>query len=168
MADLDLITELKTYLITQGIGVARPPASGPAIAVPSIWTYPRDGAPQPRQLADGSSLENITVTLRDTLLAAPRGDGLDAYVEESFIDIIVRSRKPTAGKMVHRQIRGLLHPTGSLGGRKGWTMNDLLVERSAIWRGEQDAGATDIDYTRIASYVFQARRKALAGLPYTP
>jgi len=160
MADLDLLTELRLYLIAQGVGVDANVATAGAT---SIWTIPRDGAPQPR-----SGLEDATVSLRDTMLAGPAVDGMDAYEEESFVDIIVRSRQPTAGKFIHRQIRGLLHPVGALGGRKLWTMNNLVVQRSAIWRSEQDTGATDIDYSRTASYVFQARRKSLAGQAYAP
>lgn len=162
MPDYIATEQLLTYLVAQGVGQRW--TTAPSLTVPLVTLLPRDGAPLPR---DG---ENVTVTLVDTNLRGP--PGLEAWIEEAFIDVIVRSRQPSAGKLVQRQIKGLLHPYDSNGGRKQWMMGALLVESSREWRGDQPLpqrqaiGESDphVTYDRIASYVIGARRKILAGL----
>ena len=158
MADMHVTEELRSYLLAQG--VVQSQAAPASTVLPSVWLDPRDGAPLPR------SGEDITVTLRDTMLAAP--GQLDAWLEVAFIDVIVRARKEPAGKLLHRSIRNLLHPVGAHGGRYQWTMGGLLVAYSTVWRGEQklpqvgDAATFD----RVASYQIACRRQSLAGQPY--
>lgn len=161
MADLVVIEELATYLVAQGVG--QRPSATPSLTVPSIWLLPRDGAGLPR------AGENVTVTLSDTnILGTP---GLTAWLEETFVDVIVRSKQASAGKLVQRQVKLLLVPWDAHGGRKQWMMGGLLVEASNEWRGDQilpqrqDVGATDphATYDRVASYRFTVRRKILAG-----
>jgi hypothetical protein len=171
MADLYVLEELRDYLVGQGVGQV--PAASSSVVLPSIWLDPRDGAPEPR---DG---ENITITLRDTMLAA--AGELEAWIEEAFIDVIVRSRTAAPGKLVQRSIRNLIHPITAHGGRFNWTMNNLLVEYSTMWRADQKlsppndtasaSGGTVYEhptFDRVQSFRFGARRKALAGLPTVP
>lgn len=161
MPELILVEELRAYLITEGLVQA--PDMTPSLVVPSVWLDPREGAPEPRQG------ENIAVTLVDTMLSGP--PFLEAWLEESFIDVIVRSRQKPAAVLFHRSIRNLLAPISALAGRKHWQMNDLLVERTTIWRPEQpvDVPGDDVrTYTRTAAFRFQVRRKALAGTPLLP
>lgn len=168
MAELHVVSELHAFLIAQGVGVAPTAVDSAYVALPTVWDQPRGGPVQPRWSdALAGYQEDATISLFDPELASPANE-LDAYIEESFIDVTVRSRNRAAGKLIHRQIRGLITPIGSAFGRKLWMMNDLLVELSTPWRGEREAGETDIDFTRTASYRFQVRRKALAGLPYAP
>lgn len=157
-----VIEELQTFLVAQGVGQL--PSAAPSTAVPSIWLQPRDGAPEPRRNAAGQWTEATTITLVDTALAAPHQ--LEAWLEECFVDVIVRSRQAPAGKLTHRTIRGLLHPIESHGGRKQWAMGALTVEYSTLWTSEQPMGADEHTYWRKAGYRFGARRKVLAGLPY--
>lgn len=170
MADLHVIEELQTYLIGQGIGQFA--SATPSLTVPSIWLQPRDGAPLPRgNKTTGVVLEHVTIALIDTQIAAPHE--LEAYLDETYVDIIVRSHQPPDGKLIHRRVRDLLVPIGSFMGRKLWMMNNLLVESSTIWRPEQPLpwppDGRNIDtYDRVAAYRFVSRRKALAGLPYVP
>lgn len=162
MAELILLEQLHAYLIAQGVGQA--PNADPSLTVPSIWMAPRDGAKLPR---DG---ENITVTLVDTMLRAP--SSLEEWMTETFVDIIVRSRNPTPGKLLQRQIHKLIVPWGSVGGRKMWTMGAILVECSTEWRGDQPlperqsvlTGDPHVTYDRVQSFKFDVRRKILAGL----
>ncbi len=162
MPEMIVIEELQSYLVTQGIGQL--PGAAPSTLLPSIWLAPRDGSPLPR------IGENITVTIIDTNLASP--PGLMAWIDETFVDIIVRSRQASAGKLVQRSIKKLLVPFDAHGGRKQWMMNDLLVEASIEWRGDQplpprqNVGETDarVTYDRVASFRFACRRKILAGL----
>ncbi len=165
MADLDVLRELQLFLIAQGVGQAPDPtAHPPSLTVPSIWLMPRDGAPLPR---DG---ENITVTLDDTMLRSP--SAMEPWMQESWVDVIVRSRQPTPGKYLQRTINALLAPLDQVGGRKGWMMGSLLVEQSSMWRGDQPIpqrqsiaeGDPHSSYDRVASYRFLCRRKVLAGL----
>lgn len=168
MPDLHVVEELKAYLLAQGVGVAPTSATAAKTVLPTIWLDPRDGAPQPRwsdRLED--YLEDATITLVDQQLSGPNL-AEEAYLEEAFIDVIVRSRNAAAGKLIHRQIRGLIHPIGALHGKRLWLMNDLLIQVSTIWRSEQKTGATEVDYSRTASYRFQTRRKSLAGQNYAP
>lgn len=164
MADYLVTEELQAYLVAQGI--AQLPDASPSTAVPSIWLQPRDGAPEPRRNSAGQFSESATITLVDTALSPP--DQLEAWIEEAFVDVIVRSRQAPAGKLLHRAIRGLIHPTEAHGGRKMWTMGSLLVEYSTLWTAEQPLGSDEYTYWRKAGYRFGARRKALAGQPTVP
>lgn len=163
--ELILVEELQAYLVAQGIGqLPDPAAHPPSLTLPSVWLLPRDGAPLPR------AGENVTITIRDPNLTGP--SDLEAWIEESFIDIIVRSRQAGAGKLVQRSIRKLIIPFDSHGGRKQWMMNSLLVEQSMMWRGDQELpqrqsiaeGDSHLTYDRIQSFRFRCRRKILAGL----
>ena len=162
MADLSVVDELRDYLIAQNIGQAQD--ATPSLTVPSVWISPLDGIPLPR------TGENQTVTLRDTRLQAAAT--VEAWLEETFIDVIVRSRSEPEGQFLHRAIRGLLISQSDAAGMKRmWAMGALNpVEYSGEWRGEQPLPApTDRDvttYDRVASYRFGVRRKILAGLPY--
>lgn len=167
MADLFVIQELQTYLVAQGIGQL--PGATPSLTHPSIWLQPRDGAPDLRQ-SSGTYLEAATVTLIDTTTGQP--SPLEEWVTQTFVDIIVRSRTAGPGKLIHRRIEELLVPYDGSQGRRQWMMNNLLVESSTQWRGDQplpqrqdiSAGDPHLTYDRVASYRFVARRKILAGL----
>lgn len=152
MPELYVLEELRSYLIAQGLVQAQSAAA--SLVLPRIYLNPKDGAPTP------ASGENVTVTLVDTLLTGP--PNLEAWLEEAFVDIRVRSRTATPGKLLQRQIRGLIAPTGQLYGRKHWTMNTLLVEYSTLWRGDQSL-PPDVDgWTRVQSFRFGVRRSVLS------
>lgn len=164
-----IIEELQSYLIAQGIGQA--PSATPSATIPSIWIQPRDGArlpgkPRAAFTPAQSKVETTTVTLIDTQTGSPMNGALEAYLDESFIDIIVRCKTAAPGKLVHRTIRGLITPIGSLNGKHNWTMSNVLVEYSTAWRAEQplpaDPNADVQTYDRVASYRFGVRRSALA------
>lgn len=174
MPDYLVAQELQSYLVAEG--VAQLPAEAPSLTIPSIWLQPRGGAPLPRNLDKnaGRWVGETTITINDPMLGSP--SNLEEWMEESFIDILVRATQSATAQLTHRSIRGLLVPIGSSGGKKMWMMNNLLVEMSDEWRkeqevaqlrslGEKDPHAT---YDRVASYRFQCRRKSLAGQPYTP
>jgi hypothetical protein len=168
MSDLFIVEELQTYLVAQGIGQL--PNAAPSSTIPSIWIQPRDGAMLPGKArgtytAAQAKVETTTVTLIDTQTSGPMNGALEAYLDETFIDIIVRSKTAAPGKLVHRGIRGLLHPTGSLNGKHHWTMGSVLVEYSTIWRAEQPLpfvydGDTQT-YDRVAAYRIAVRRTNL-------
>lgn len=165
MADLSVVDELRDYLIDQGVVQAQDAAKSPTL--PSVWISPLDGIPLPQ------GVENQTVTLRDTRLQAAAT--VEAWIEEAFIDVIIRSRSEPEGQFLHRAIRGLLIDQSDAAGMKRmWTMGAISpVEYSGEWRGEQPLPApTDRDvttYDRVASYRFGVRRKILAGLEtYVP
>ena len=169
MAELLVIDELRDYLIAAGAVQAQDAV--PSLTVPSVWINPRDGAPQPRRNSAGVWLENAVVTLVDTNLMGP--PHLEAWIEEAFIDVIVRARLGSTAKLTQRSIKKLLAPMGDMYGRKHWTMNSLLVEYSREWRGDQqvpslqsaeNTGAGHLTYDRVAGYVFGCRRKILSGL----
>jgi hypothetical protein len=166
-----IVEELQTYLVAQGVGQL--PNAAPSATVPSIWIQPRDGArlpgkPRGSYSATAAKVETTTITLTDTQTGSPMNGGLEAYLDEAFIDVIVRSKTAAPGKLVHRTIRGLLHPTGDLFGKKGWTMNSVFVEYSNIWRAEQALPTLSTDgevqtYDRVASYRIGARRANLTA-----
>lgn len=165
MSDLHVIEELQSYLVAQA--VCQLPSAAASMTVPSVWLHPRKGFPQPR---DG---EQTTISLVDTLQSQPVGQN---WEEEAFVDIIVRSTSASACKLTHRTIRGLVTPIDQPFAKQLWMMNNLLVEYSTPWRGEQplpivrsqDAGNNLVTYDRVASYRFGCRRKSLAGTPYVP
>ena len=167
MADLFVIEELRAYLIAQGIAQAQ--SAAPSLTVPSIWLQPRDGAPLPRKAAD-TYVEAATITLTDITTGQP--SVLEEWVTQTFVDVVVRARTAQPGKLIHRRIEELLVPYDGSQGRRQWMMNNLLVESSTLFRGDQplpqlrrvaenDPHAT---FDRVASYRFVARRKILAGL----
>lgn len=164
MADLVVIEEFAALLVTQGIGQVA--SATVSTSLPSIWLSPRDGAPLPR---DG---ENATITLSDTLLRVP--SSLEQWMEDAFVDVIVRARSAPAGKLIQRRIHDLIVPYASSGGQKQWMMNNLLVEISDEWRGDQplpqrqDVREADphISVDRVQSFRFSCRRKILAGLSF--
>ena len=159
--DLWVTEELQAYLIAQGVGQV--PGAAPSLTIPSIWLQPYDGAPSPRRDKTTSDwLENATVTLNDTALGPPQA--LEAWIEEAFIDVVVRARTVPAARMIHRVVRELIHPTAAHGGRKQWQMGALLVEYSTIWTSEAPTFSDSTTVTRRAGYRFGARRKILAGL----
>lgn len=161
MAELLVIDELRAYLIAQGI--AQDNNAPPSAVIPSIWVKPMEGEPEPR-LPDGG--EVAAITLVDTLLRSP--SDLEQFMEEAFVEVVVRSWSPSAGELIQRQIRGLIVPGDASGGRKMWMMNNLLVEYSTMWRGDQSLGATSLSYARTQSFRFGCRRKSLSGFPYVP
>lgn len=150
---LIVVEELHAYLITQG--VAQAPDAVPSETVPSVFLQPRQDAPTPREG------ENQTVTLVDTNLSGP--PGVEAWLQDCFIDIIVRSRNDAEGKLLHRAIHGLLAPIGQLGGRKHWRMNELLVQESRMWRQERPMPTVEngLTYDRAASFQFRCARSDL-------
>ncbi len=156
MTALIVIEELQDYLISEGVG--NHPNTAPSSTLPRISLMGRKGAEMPE------APETTTVTLRDTMLA-PAAE-LEAFIEEAFIDVIVRSTSAAAAKLLQRSIRNLLHPNAAHGGRKQWQMGDLLVQYSTIWRGEQDLPPDpDSDvrtYDRVASYRIGCARSSLA------
>jgi hypothetical protein len=161
LPDLSVVDELAAYLVAQG--VAQLPDQPPSDALPSLWAMTLEGVPGPREG------ESITITLRDTLLAPAAT--LEAWIQETFMDVIVRSRSEPAGTFVQRQIAGLIHPTSAHGGKTNWDMGQLRVEYSTIWRGDQPlppADPNDPTFDRVQSFRFGCRRKALAGQPLVP
>ena len=164
-----IVEELQTYLISQGVGQL--PSATPSATVPSIWIQPRDGARlpgKPRGSFDASTakVETSTIPLIDVQTGSPMMSGLEAYIDETYIDIIVRSKTAVPCKQIHRQIRDLLHPSGELYAKQDWQMNNISVEYSSIWRPEQPLNfATDAEvqtYDRVAGYRIGARRANLA------
>jgi hypothetical protein len=159
MPELYVLEELKAYLISQGVAQAQD--ATPSLTIPSLWLNPRDGAPAPRRAASGGDyLEAATVTLIDTNTSGPVG--MEAWIEETFVDVVVRSRTAAPGKLIQRQVRGKLAPIGDLYGRKHWTMGALLVEYSTLWRGDQPVDADDVSYRRVQSFRFGVRRSVLS------
>ena len=162
MADLSVTDELRAYLIASGVVQAQDaPESG---VMPSVWIIPINGAvPGPR---DG---EAMTVTLRDTL--AKGAATLEAWMIETFVDVIVRSRSEPEATFLQRQILGLIHPNDAHGGKMNWDMGALRVSYSTEWRGDQPLPTADPDnptYDRVQSFRIACRRKALAGTPLAP
>lgn len=157
MPDYDVTEELQTYLIAQGLGVL---PSAPSTTLASVWLDPKDGVPAPR------TGEPATITLRATHIGRPHD--LDYAIEETFVDVTVRTAKAAPGKLLQRQIRGVLIPGTAVGGAKMVTIGALVVEYLMQWRADQALPVQDNTYVRVQSFRFGARRKALMGLPTVP
>lgn len=157
MPELQVPEELHAYLLSQNIGQV--PNAAPSTGLPSLWLNPKDGSPQPR------TGEDCTITVCNFQVAdAP---GLETYMEECFLDIVVRHRNSDAAcRLTHRTIKGLLSPREDHVGRKHWTMNTLLVQYSTVWRAEQALPfVNDGDlktYDRTASFRFGCFRSDLS------
>lgn len=156
-----VVEQLQAYLVAQG--VAQLPSADPSVALPSVWTMPRQGAAMPRTNGPATWLEAQTVTLNDAQLTGP--PGLETWIEDTFVDVVIRSKNAGEGKLLHRAIRGLLHPAGgALIGKRNWTMSELHVLYSSIWRQEQPLPPVEngLTYDRMASYRFRCARSDLA------
>jgi hypothetical protein len=155
------VEELRAYLLAEGIGQDNNTRSG---ALPSVWVGPRQGAPEP----DVRAGEEATITLIDAQLRSP--SSMESWMEEAFIDVIVRAKNAGQAKLIHRTIRARLHPDNAPGGRKQWMMGGLLVENSMQWRGEQPLPqpADSQSYGRVQGFCITARVKSLNGEPLTP
>lgn len=168
MPEYDVVEELQTYLVQQGVGVLPAAAKVPentGNTKPVIVLQPRDGAPQP--LKDGSGRFGLVPTITLNTILSSRPNDLDYAIEEVFVDIVVRARTNGVGKMLQRQIYGLLVPGDAVGGRKMWQMAGINpVECCLRWRGVQPIGADEHSYDSSQAFMFQVRRKTLAGLPY--
>lgn len=164
--DLIVTTELQDYLVAQSIGQL--PGAAPSLTTPAIFDNPPDGAPEPRRAPrDGQALETATISLFEVADAAD--NPLAAWIQETVVEIVVRSDDDTSTKLLHRRIRDLLAPINDHGGRAMWQMNSLLVERSYQAGPEQPISRGEDRYRdRLCTYSFCCRRKALAGLPYAP
>ena len=163
MPELDVTEELQAYLVAQGVGVL--PADSDKTQ-PVVILHPRDGAPQPSTDGSGRFGSAPTVTLVDIVTSRP--NDLDYAIEETFVDVVVRARGASTAKMLQRTLRGLLVPGDAVGGRKMFMMGALLVERCVLWRGDQPIGADTASYDRSQAFMFQCRRKVLAGQPWLP
>lgn len=158
MPDYDVTEELQTHLVTAGLGQL--PGATVSATIPSVWLDPKDGVPAPR------GVETATITLRATHIGRPHD--LDYAIEETFVDVTVRTLKAAPGKLLQRQIRGLLLPGSAVGGAKMVTIGGLVVEYLTQWRSDQALPVQDDTYVRVQSFRFGARRKALAGQPTLP
>jgi len=160
MTGLLVVNEFRAYLIAEGI--VQDGNDPPSLTLPSIWAQPRDGALLPRED------EGITVTLIDVGIGGP--NSLEPWIEEAFVDVMVRARSVGVGQLIHRAIRTLISPADLPGGRKMWQMGALLVECSDQWRKEQPLPPVEggLTYDRVQSFRFVARTKALRGEPYVP
>lgn len=161
MPELLVAEQLSDYLIAQGLVAAV--ESAPTMALPSVWINPRDdGAPQPR------AGEATTVTL----VTVSTGRAPNApWCQLDVVDVVIRATDERAGQLLGRQVADLLAPLDQLGGRKQWTMGDLLVERSDVFRPAQPirlSQGTGRTYDTAQAFQFFCRRKALAGTPLVP
>jgi hypothetical protein len=162
MPEYDVAEELQAYLVAQNVGVLPADSDGTKTVV---ILQPRDGAPQP--LKDGSGRFGLASTVTLNIILASRPNDLDYAIEETFIDVIVRARQNAAAKLLLRTIRGLLVPGDAVGGRRMWQMGAINpVECCLLWRGAQPISADEHSYDWSQSFMFQVRRKTLAGLPY--
>lgn len=151
MADLIVVEQLRAYLVAQGI-VRNAESAG---AAPPCWLNPRDGAKEP------VSPDLSAVTLVQTL-AVPQDVLHQPFLQEPIVDVLIRATTSPRAELLQRAIRGVLADKRLL------TMGDLLVERSLVWREDQHLQADDRTYTRVQSFRFLCRVKALQGLPYAP
>ena len=161
MAEYHVIDELLSCLVTAG--VVQRWNTTPSSTIPGAVIGPLKGAPLPR------TDEPATVTLRQS--GVTQANGMDAWLQETAIEVIVRARSAPAGRLLHRSIRGVIHPRGSFPARTNWQMTaSLLVERAYIWRGEQtippsmsQQGDRDLStYDTTESYMFAVRRALLS------
>ena len=155
MPELLAVDELGAYLLAQG--VAQDPNDGVSLTIPSLWIEARQMAPEPREG------EEATITLRDTGLGG--ASPTESFLEEAFIDIVVRARSAGRAQLLQRTIRGLLTPKDAVGGRKNWPMGAIdPVERSFLWRRDQPLPTTNngLTYDRVQSFCFQMRVSALS------
>lgn len=160
MSNLIVVEQLRDFLIAQGAGQSN--SDEPSPTVPSLWLMPRSGPAMPRR-SEAEWFETQTITLNDMNLVGP--PGAEAWIEDTFVDVIVRAKNAGEAKLTHRTIAGLLHPIGKLSGRADWTMGELHVLYSQIWRREKPLPTVEggLTYDRVASYRIGVARSELAA-----
>lgn len=165
--ELIVVNELQDYLVAQA--VAQMPATAPSTTRPAVYANPLDGAALPRQTAGDAAAESAAITLRSVSRPAP--DVNEEAWEEEAVEVIVLAAAEETAELLQRQLRRLLAPAGTPGGRKMWTMGALLVESCAVWTGSQPMPVDPSRFQgfgRTQTFLFTCRVKSLAGLPYTP
>lgn len=160
MPELLAVDELGAYLLAQG--VVQDINAAPSRTLPRLFIAPRQYAPEPaRDESTGDWAEDATVTLHPTHTGLP--SPIESWMEETFVDVIVRARPAGAAELLHRVIRNLIVPASQPGGRKAWDMGALHVQRSFQWRREQELPTTNngLTYDRVQSFCFAYSRSAL-------
>jgi hypothetical protein len=165
MADLLVLDELLAYLISEG--VAQRPSETPSVDLPSIWKQPATARrSRARARAPAELVELATITLVAAQTGPPLERG-DEAIEEALVDVVVRARSNQTAQLIHRQIRGLLHPVDAPYARRQWTMGACSSNRRGSGGGSSPSTAAS-STRRTQSFLIAARRKALAGTPLTP
>lgn len=151
MSDLIAVEELRTYLVAQGVVRSW---QATANGLPQCILNPRDGAPEPQ----GEDYQDATVTLARIGQVPPNVQ--EEFLEDALVECIVRAYRSPDAEMIQRRIRAQLN------GLRLFTMGSLIVEWARVFTGDQPLGSDETSYTRMQTFLIQARVRSLAGAPY--
>lgn len=146
-----MIEELRTYLVAQG--VVRNWQDTPN-GLPQCILMPRDGASEPVD----KDYQGAMVTLAKVGQVPPIAQ--QEFLEDALVECVTRAFKAVDAEMIQRRIRAQLN------GLKLFTMGALIVEWARVFSGDQPLGSDETSYTRVQTFLIQARVKSLAGMPY--
>lgn len=153
MSDLILIEQFRQYLVDQGVVRAW---GDSANGLPQCILQPRDGAPE----AQGQAYQDATVTL--TKIGQQPPAPLEEFLEDALVQCITRAYKAVDAELIQRRIRAVAN------GQKLFVMGTLTVEWARVFAGDQPLGSDETSYTRMQTFMLQARTRSLAGTPYWP
>jgi hypothetical protein len=152
VTDLIVIEELQAYLVAQGVVRAW---GGAANGLPQCILAPRDGAPE---ASSGKAYENAVVTLTKIGQVPPVVQ--EEFLENALIECVTRAYRAVDAELIQRRIRATLN------GLRLFTMGSLIVEHAQVFAGDQPLGSDETDYTRMQTFLIEARVRSLAGQPY--
>lgn len=152
----DLLDNLRAYLI--GLGLVRDPrdASKQGLLAP-LWLEPKFGVYAPGQtegLNPGESDPNLVLgAFLATDTVPPRYEG---FRRINHVELVYRAAKPQMALFLENNIRAAIND------KRGWTMGNVPVNESLLFRGLQRIGSDNLGWTFNQEYVFE-----LWG-PFTP
>lgn len=151
MGNADLLTHLRDYLASKGLG--RDPRT--AGSEYPIWREPRDGAVAPSEKEGDEDNADLVLSLYRTG-GVPRGYFEDAVFLTPSVDVFLRGR---TAALVFAYEAGLtpslVREDAAFVPRTNWDMAGLSVIESSLWRPLQPVDRGEQGYTFVVSYLFE-------------
>jgi hypothetical protein len=143
----DLLTDLRDYLIAQGI-VRKPSVAG---ALPPMWIEPRLGVPAPGEGNNPTEVGDPVLGLFDTGGFVP-GPYMGSWIRQPIVQINLRSTNAQTIKTLELAI------TKRLIDKRDWTMSTQYVVESEQWQALQRLGSDEQGYEYTVAFIFELYR----------
>lgn len=144
----DLLDNLRQFLINQGL-VRDPRDATQQGVLPPLWIAPRHGCPAPGQtegLGDNETDQNLVLAINDATDIPP--GRYEGFLRHAHVEIVYRGRTSKPVKALENQIRAVIND------KRGWTMVNVPVNESLLFRGLQPLGSDSVAYNFVQEYSF--------------
>lgn len=141
----DLLDNLRQYLISNGL-VRDPRVAGDK---PPLWIAARFGCPAPGQtegLADSEVGPTLVAEIKPATDVPPAP--YEGWLRRNHVEFVIRARTPPPAISFENSVRALIND------RRGWTMVNVDIIESLIFRGLQPIGSNNLGFTYSTEYQF--------------